>query len=823
MAAGKKILPTVVLVCFACHPAVSYPVEFNLDVMDVEERDSIDLSRFRTANYIMPGEYLMSIRVNGRVLSEQTIHFYPSNGDEAISRACVPMDLAAKFGLKPEILQGLGRWPDRDCAELGSVGGITLRPDMEAASLVINIPQAWMAYRDPNWAPVEEWDNGIPGALLDYNLNGSTHRDRDSGRSHQISGNGTAGFNMGAWRLRGDFQGSRQRSKQYTQREFAWSRIYAYRPLPRQGARLLLGETQLNSNLFDSFRYLGASLATDDQMLPPDLRGYAPEVTGVAQSNAKVTVRQGDRVLYETTVPPGPFRISDINSAVSGKLDVEVSEDDGHVQRFQIETTNMPYMSRPGQLRYKLAVGRPANQDREMTGPMFASGELSWGVDNNWSTYGGSLLTDGYTALAVGVGRNLQRFGVVSADITNASAKVRNEPRQKGNSLRINYAKRFDEYNSEITFAGYRFSERSFVTMDEFLDARDGRLTRNNSKAVYTALANKAFIDFGFSGHLSYTREDYWDRASTERFSAYFSRYFDVGRIKGLSATLSLSHSRSDLEQESSVSLSLSVPFGRGERVGYDNFINRDGVRHGATYSRYEQDYNYLLSANTGRGNDGMQGYFSARTSMADVGVSGSYQEGGSQNLGLSLRGGLTATAQGAALHQSAFDGGTRFMVDTDGVSGVPLQDGLARTNRLGIAVIPSANDYYRTDVRIDVNKLADDMEASKSVTEATLTEGAIGYRRLSVVQGSKALVTVRLPSGAFPPFGASVLDAAGREVTIVADSGFAYLTGIQPDSEFVVRWGRNKQCRLTMPRILPLDQRSELQCQPFIESSLFK
>jgi outer membrane usher protein PapC len=33
-------------------------------------------------------------------------------------------------------------------------------------------------------------------------------------------------------------------------------------------------------------------------------------------------------------------------------------------------------------------------------------------------------------------------------------------------------------------------------------------------------------------------------------------------------------------------------------------------------------------------------------------------------------------------------------------------------------------------------------MDASKSVTEATLTEGAIGYRKPTVIQGKKALIS---------------------------------------------------------------------------------
>ena len=42
-------------------------------------------------------------------------------------------------------------------------------------------------------------------------------------------------------------------------------------------------------------------------MLPPDLRGYAPQITGVAQTNAKVNVSQNNRIIYQENVPPGPI------------------------------------------------------------------------------------------------------------------------------------------------------------------------------------------------------------------------------------------------------------------------------------------------------------------------------------------------------------------------------------------------------------------------------------------------------------------------------------------------------------------------------------
>jgi outer membrane usher protein FimD/PapC len=99
----------------------------------------------------------------------------------------------------------------------------------------------------------------------------------------------------------------------------------------------------------------------------------------VAKTNAKVTVSQQGRVISETTVAAGPFRIQDLNNAVSGTLDVKVKEQDGTEQTYQINTSNVPYLTRPGMVRYKIATGKPSDYDHHSNGPVFGTGEFSWG------------------------------------------------------------------------------------------------------------------------------------------------------------------------------------------------------------------------------------------------------------------------------------------------------------------------------------------------------------------------------------------------------------------------------------------------------------
>ncbi len=60
---------------------------------------------------------------------------------------------------------------------------------------------------------------------------------------------------------------------------------------------LTIGENYFYSDVFESWQYSGISLESDDRMLPPKLVGYAPEITGVADTNATVIVRSQNRVL----------------------------------------------------------------------------------------------------------------------------------------------------------------------------------------------------------------------------------------------------------------------------------------------------------------------------------------------------------------------------------------------------------------------------------------------------------------------------------------------------------------------------------------------
>ena len=514
-------------------------------------------------------------------------------------------------------------------------------------------------------------------------------------------------------------------------------------------------------------------------------------------------------MLYETLVAAGPFRIQDLNDAVSGSLDVRVEEQDGTVTTFQVESASIPYLTRPGTVRYKVAGGRPSELHKGGQGNAFATGEFSWGVSNGWSLYGGAITDNNYKAFSLGVGRDLLAFGALSFDATRAQTSLSDET-LSGASYRLSYSKRFEEFDSQITFAGYRFSEKNYLSISEYLDASQYGGPVGGSKSLYTATFNKQFRDAGVSVYLNYSNQSYWDRPASERWNLSLARYFNMGTIKNMSLSMNLFRNqerdqRSGAQSSTGMYLSLSLPLGRSGTLSTSASRTMDKNSYSARFSdRLDERNSYQLSAS----DNSVSGYLSHVGDRANLDFSASAQENDYTSLSLSARGGGTLTAKGGALHRSGSMGGTRLMVDTAGVPDIPIRGygAASRSNAFGKTVISDISSYHRTAASVDLENLPANAEATQSVTQLTLTEGAIGYRSLDVISGEKAMAVIRLLDGSTPPFGATVKNQRQQDTGIVNEDGSVYLSGIEPGKQMTVSWGGTERCTLMLPASVPAD-----------------
>lgn len=832
--AMSKIHCAILLSFFSCSVCA---VDFNTDVLDAADRENIDFSRFSQAGYIFPGQYQMQVIVNDQGISPSSFPvsvvesgIRKDEGEKTLPQVCLTTDIVDRMGLTVASRESVSFWNDGQCADLSQLSGVEIRPDPAAGMLYINMPQAWLEYSDASWLPPSRWDNGIPGLLFDYNINGMVNKPHQGNQSQSLSYNGTTGANLGVWRLRADYQGNFNHtagSGQGTENQFSWNRFYLHRAIPRLRSNLTLGENYINSDIFSSWRYTGASLETDDRMLPPKLRGYAPEVSGIADTNARVVISQQGRILYDSTVPAGPFTIQDLDSSVRGRLNVEVVEQNGQKKTFEVNTAYVPYLTRPGQVRYKLVSGRSRSYEHTMEGPVFGAGEMSWGISNKWSLYGGGIVAGDYNALAVGVGRDMNRFGTVSADITQSVARIPGEDRRQGKSWRVSYSKRFDEVNADITFAGYRFSERDYMTMDQYLNARYRNDFIGREKELYTVTLNKNIADWNASVNLQYSRQTYWDQRESDYYTLSLNQYVDAFGLKGISVGVTASRSRytggyssSSSPYNDSVFLRLSVPWGGGT-ASYSGSMSNDRYTNTVGYSDTLNGGLDSYSLNTGVSNGDSQptqsqlsAYYNHSSPLANLSANFSTVQNGYTSVGMSASGGATITAKGAALHAGGGNGGTRLLVDTDGVGNVPVDGGRVFTNRWGIGVVTDVSSYYRNTTSVDLNKLPENMEATRSVVESVLTEGAIGYRKFEVLKGARLFAVMRMVDGSHPPFGAGVTNAKGRDLGMVGDSGLAWLSGVNPGEALNVSWDGRKQCVVDIPETLNPAQQLLLPCR---------
>ncbi|MDR1845016.1 MAG: fimbria/pilus outer membrane usher protein [Citrobacter amalonaticus] len=816
-----KIILSLIMFLYSS-VSLSKNYQFNADFLELSDKKNTDLNRFSDSegDYTVPGTYEMTVTVNKTELSAFPVTIYPWGTKEEKSRICLNKELVESIGLKEEYLRNSLWWHNDECLDESSLPGTMIKNDPGASRLTLTVPQAYLEYISEHWTPPSRWDNGIPGILFDYNMLFQGRQQKGKGEEFSVYGNGTAGVNISDWRFRGDWQGNITNQKSYgrnSNEQLSWERLYAWKAITSLKSRLTLGEDYLTSGLFDGFRYLGVNIHTDENMLPPGLRGYAPEVTGIARTAARVVISQQGRILYETQVPAGPFRIQDLDTSVSGQLDVLVEEQDGSIQKFKINTATVPYLTRPGALRYSMASGQPVDFRHRGQGPVFLSAEFSRGITNGWSLYGGGLISEPYGALSLGIGRDLSFLGAISVDVTQ-SRVITTDHKSDGRSYRVSYSKNFDELDSQITFAGYRFSDKNYMTMSDWLELRYNDIHPGRSREMYSVTFNRQLREYNMGLWLNYDQRNFWDRPSTHRYSATLSKELNIGTWRDLSLSLSASQQQDVWGKDRSLYLSITGPLAERSRITYNAAAGSDGTEHRVGYYKRLSDRdNWQMSVGHSRSGANVNTFYNHRDDSFDTNINAAWQANRFASLSAGIQGGMTLTSEGGDFHRAGVRGGARLLIDTSGVPGVPVKSygNVVRSNRFGKVVLADVSTYFPSRASVVVDELSDDAEAIHAVVRSTLTEGAIGYRRFDIISGFKAMATIRLADGSYPPFGAAVLNMRDQETGIVGDNGSVFLSGISNGGEMRVRWDGVVKCNMHFPSLLSREKLAQTLLLP--------
>ncbi|NCG54505.1 fimbria/pilus outer membrane usher protein [Serratia fonticola] len=783
---------------------------------------AVDLSAFETAGQIPEGSYLVTVYVNQSEKGQQTVVFdRAANGE--VQPVLTPSFLR-EMGVNTDALPAFaGLPPEEPVSSLTAlIPDAQVRFALAELRLDLSIPQVAMQPSAFGQVDPALWDPGVPALLLNYTLNGgrnwqSSQAGRDSSEQTNLFANVRTGANLGSWRLRSDvthtryeYSGGGQPNQSNHNTQFM--NTYVQRDIQRWRSEILAGESSSGSDVFDSIPFRGVKLNSNEDMLPYSLRGFAPLISGIAQSNARVTVSQNGNVVYQTFVAPGPFVLDDLSqTGQGGDLLVTITEADGTVRTQTVAYSSLPMMLRPGALKYEVTAGRynggVTQTSREST---FGLGTLMMGLPYDITLYGGSLVAQDYLSMVVGSGVSLRSLGALSADVTTSSATLPGQAgRQHGASYRVRYAKSLLDTGTSIDLAAYRYSTRHYYSFSDVnslgYQLSDGQVpwALDRRRSSFQLRLSQQLGRWG-AAYLTASRDDYWGggRVNNTLSAGYNGSYrgvsygvaYSIDRIKG----------DGNWPENRQLSVNVQVPFslfstGSVARRSYANYqLTRDNqgrVRQqvgvsGNLLENSQLSYSALQGWSNGDDSNSASLNAGYQGSKGRVNLGYSYaSQYRSLNLGAS--GGLVVHPEGVTLSQSL--GNTVAIVSAPGAGGVGVTHGGIRTDSRGYAVVPYLSDYQKNSISLNPTTLPDDVDITQSSLNVYPTKGAVVMASFSPRIGYQALVTLR--KGNTPvPFGAlvTVADApqADTQPGIVGDGGQAYLSGLPASGRLRVVWG---------------------------------
>lgn len=828
----------------AAEGASSLDASFDRNLLPGAGQNTSDLSRFERGNVLLPGEYRTDIFLNQAWVGRGDVRF-ASASPEASATPCVDHTLFESLGLPLQKLNADQRAllaAPGACLAIGDlIPGATITFDQPNLRLDVSIPQAWLGGRARGYVSPENWDEGVAAGLLNYNVNSYRNRSGGISQTSTFAGLGT-GFNAGAWHFRHDSTLVIQSASAGQPTNHHWQSIdtYVRRDLPSFRAQLTLGDSFTSGDLFDSVSVRGAQLATDDRMLPDSLRGYAPTVRGVAETNARVTIRQNGIVLYETTVAPGPFAISDLYATgYGGDLQVAVTEANGRVHAFTVPYASVPQLLRPGTTRFSLVGGQLHDQSIHAH-PAMVQGTLQHGFTNLLTGYAGLVALNGYDAMQLGAALNT-RYGALAADLTGARTKVPGQTSQQGQSLRLSYSKILPDTDTSLSVATYRYSTSGYLGLRDALTLRDiahgyryidpttlstinGIPTANlltpeqlaalqglNARgfSIYTSqldrqrsrfdiTLNQRLGDRSGSLFLSGSAIDYWNRPGTDvQFQAGYNN-----RFRSLSYSVSVSRTRNAFASTSNeVMLNFTLPLGDGihaPTIGGNFTHDSDGhmldqLTANGTLGRENQfSYGATASHDNGAGPGGSGGdagtvYAGYRSPYAQFNGSIGAGQGYSQG-SLGVAGSIVAYRGGVVFGQPMGD--TVALIEAPKAAGAKVLNAAGVSiDRFGHALVPYLTPYNLNTIQIDPKGLPLTVEMDATSAQVAPHAGAVVLVKFKTQSGRTVIARIRRANGTPLPFGAEIVDAGGHPVGVMGQASRALLRGLNPAGELSVHW----------------------------------
>ncbi|TKC89355.1 fimbrial biogenesis outer membrane usher protein [Trinickia terrae] len=787
-----------------------------------------DLSRFTRGNPVSPGTYPVDVSINGKGRGRYDVKFQAVPGSD-IAAPCFTLATMDRLGIDVERL--IKRLKDSGKEAEATLSSSVCRPLAEAVpgstasfntadfQLDLTIPQLEMQKFASGYVDPSRWDEGINAAMLQYSL--ATYASHAQGADlNSAFLSLQSGINVGGWRLR-QWSSANWQSRGAGTR---WQSIalYAQHDITALKGQVTIGDSSTTGDVFDSFNVRGVQLSSDDRMLPDSVRSYAPVVRGVADTNARVTVRQNGIILYETTVSPGPFELSDVPpTGYGGDLDVTVTEADGRVRRYAVPFASVPQLLRPGVQRFNVTAGMYRDSVLNSQ-PGVIQGVYQRGLTDLLTVYTGGQVSAGYGAGLFGVALNTAA-GAFALDVTVANTSLQSGG-GTGYSGRVTYSKVVPGVRTNFAVAAYRYSTSRFYSLRDAIYARDqwgGQSSTYDYRARNRLQLNITQpLGDTSSLYVSGSSQDYWGSARS------YDLQYQVGLssvFKRVSYTLYAQRTRMQNSGiNTQVGVNLSIPLGRADSYkhkafdflttnmsrssGGDSTIqatangmtdNVTPINYNVSASRLVTGDNETVSLGGGAMYRSPIGTYTGNASIGNQTRQASFNADGAVVL---HSGGVTLSPP---LGQ-AF-----ALVEAKGAKGGTIINGQgAAIDSNGYAVIPSLMPYRVNMVALDPSKIPLDVELASTSEEVVPRANSLVLVRMKTVQGRPTFAEVEDLHGKALPMGAELFDETGSSAGIVGQGGMSYLRGLEGQGKLLAKWGAGPRDQCVMPYDIPKEER---------------
>lgn len=826
----NTIAMTFIRLVFLLIPVISYADNknsdesisdyvFDLSLFNNANINKLALARLSNGNDIIPGTYKVDLYINHELKLNLDIRFKETQSGKV--EPCFSQDQLEKAQIITRQIHA-ENIDNTACHTLDSmVNGGTFLFDFSQLRLDLTIPHSSLQQLPRGYIPEADLHYGHSIVFLNYYTNLYQYNYEASNQTQQqqsiyLALNG--GINFGLWQFRQQSNLSHnQILNQNRNSNSQWNiiRSYVKRPLIELKSEFSAGQLTTSGRFFSGLSFSGINLTSDERMLPESQRGYAPVVQGTANTTAKVSILQNGREIYQTTVAPGPFRITDLYPTnYNGDLDVVITEADGSFSQYKVPFSAVPESIRQGSFRYNLDLGQTRNIGEDT---LFSNLNLQYGVSNAITINTGVRLAEQYQALMAGTAYT-SFLGAFGTEATYSHSTITEKNALTGWMLGANYSKTFNNTNTTIALAGYRFSTEGYRDLVDVISLRqaekDGVQFNSNtyleqSRAVL--ILNQSLNELG-TLYLSGSRSRYRDsKPNDQQLQVGYGKTFQNGvstsatfsrqktGLQNINHTIKPAHLRHfEDEYQNSFSLAVNIPL---QRNRYRNSLTLHTNHHKNNHSQQAtltgsfdkfNDLNYHIGIN----HDNQSNLYSMN--------SGLNKRFNYANTSLNFSAGRhfwqsSASIQGAlALH----DGGTTFapylsdtfaLISAPGAVGAsPINSQGIKINSNGYALIPTLTPYRHNHISINPEGMPINTELLVGTIKIAPYAGATVKMNFKTRKGYAMLIQSALSNGDSIPIGSDVFNSAGESIGMTGQNGQIYIRTAEKADRITVKWGNN-------------------------------